>query len=109
MTNAFLRLPIPFEKIYIYPPSVKQIVELGSRVGTYINMFTISQEEIEDLLVSKKVDLAETPPPTPLEYLLMNTYNDKTLEDLVKEIFKFYTHQQVIFLYDRKEIWFGDL
>ena len=109
MTNAFLKLPIPFEKIYVYPPSVKDIIELGSQVGTYMNIFTISQEEIEDLLVSKKVDLSDKAAPTPLEYLLMNAYQDKVLEGLIKKIFEFYTHQEINFLYEKKEIWVGNL
>ena len=71
-------------------------------------MFLISQEEIEDQIMEAKGSLEETPP-TPLEFLLINCYNNKELEKKAIEGFIFFIHEKVTFLYEDKKILIGDL
>jgi len=47
--------------------------------------------------------------PTPFEFLLANSYHNKEYEKLAKEAFKFFTKQEVSFLYEAKLIVFGEL
>lgn len=92
--------------LWIYPPTVKQVITNQS-YGHYGRLLTFSQEEIEDeFLEAKKPQKIY---PTPLEHLLNNSYHNKTYEKLCKEAFKFFTHQDVIFLYEQKMIVIGKI
>ena len=103
---AFLGLPQKFEgKIEVFPPKVGEIAA-NPLFGTYRHILTISQEEIEDEYVEKKI---EQTPPTPLEFLLINSYHDKNFEQLMKEAFFFFLKQKVTILYEQKMILVGDL
>lgn len=108
MTNEifFLKLPCSFEKICkIYPPSVNDIFS-NKLFGLYRKLLTTSQEEIEDIYVEKGI---EDPAPTPLEYLLSVAYQDKNIENLVKESFFFFTKEEITFVYEEKMIIVGDV
>lgn len=110
MTDAsfFLGLPKDFKKLFsIYPPTIEQIL-LQKDFSLYKEMFLISQEEIEDQIIEAKGSLEETPP-TPLEFLLINCYNNKEIEKKAIEGFDFFIHEKVTFLYEDKKILIGDL
>ena len=47
--------------------------------------------------------------PTPLEFLLSNSYHNKEFEKIAKDAFYFFTKQEVTFLYDKKLILIGKL
>ena len=103
----FIGKPAPFEKgVLIYPPSGLDVIT-NNKYNGYVKILTYSQEDIEDIFTEEggKVDSF----PTPLEFLLGNCYNNKEYENLCKEAFKFFTHEEVIFLYEEKIIMFGDL
>ena len=104
--NSFLRLPILFKKgLSIYPPSVQQVVTEDD-YGRYTKIFTISQEELEDEFIGKsKKDIA----PTPFEFLLASSYQNKNFEALVKEAFKFFCNTEITFFYSEKKILIGNL
>lgn len=103
---AFLGLPQKFEgKIEVFPPKVGEIAA-NPLFGTYRHILTISQEEIEDEYVEKKI---EQTPPTPLEFLLINSYHDKNFEQLMKEAFYFFLKQNITILYEQKMILVGDI
>ena len=89
----------------IYPPSVNEIID-NPNFPLYRKLLTISQEEIEDLYIEKNI---EGRVPTPLEYLLSASYNEKKIESILKEAITFFVHDKVSFLYEQKSIVIGDL
>lgn len=103
----FLGYPCNFNNLcYVFPPTVKDIIA-NEHYAAYAQLMSLSQEEIQDLYIEHKVETKKYP--TPLEYLLQNAYQNKDVERLVKEGFRFYTHEDVTILYDKKIIILGDL
>lgn len=101
--KAFLGLPEDFQgKFLIYPPKVNEVV--SNKFFQYKQILTFSQEELDDEFLKK-----ENTAPTPLEYLLSNSYHNKEFEKLAKEAFYLFTRQEVTFLYDNKTILIGNL
>ena len=109
MPYTFLRLPIEFKDICkIYPPCVDDVLS-ESNYNYYHNIFTISQEEIEDLLVEQgKISDVEHIP-TPFEFLLIQAYNSPESYQLIRDAFQFFCHIPITILFDKKEIWLCDL
>lgn len=106
-TRTFLRLPLNFkDKCKIYPPAVEDVFG-NEHFGLYRTLFTMSQEDIQDEFVKKQKEVEKFP--TPLEYLLSNAYYDKKVEQIIKDGFKFFIHEEVNFIYDSKVIIIGDL
>ena len=103
----FINEPSQFKPgIKIYPPSVKEVIT-NPRFGVYSRLLTYSQEEIEDeFLEDKKPQKVY---PTPLEFLLNNSYHDKKYEKLSLEAFEFFLHEKVTFLYEQKLIIIGQI
>lgn len=103
----FIGAPFKFKPgIFVYPPSVKEVIT-NSRFGIYSRLLTYSQEEIEDeFLEDKKPQKVY---PTPLEFLLNNSYHDKKYEKLSLEAFEFFLHEKVTFLYEQKLIIIGQI
>lgn len=103
----FIGEPYPYKKgINIYPPKIRSII-VEEDYGYYVQILTYSQEEIEDGFMSEGKELKEYP--TPFEFLLANSYNNKEYEALAKKAFQFFTKQEVNFLYEAKLIVFGKL
>ena len=103
----FIGEPFTFkEGIKIYPPTVKDVVT-NPGYGLYVRILTQSQEEIEDEFVKaeKKLDSF----PTPIEFLLNNSYHNKEYEFIAKKAFEFFIKEKVNFLYEEKMIIVGDL
>ncbi len=92
-------------KIYIYPPSVRQVAT-NDLFGYFLKILTLSQEEIEDEYVEKNI---EDEVPDPFDFLLMSCKSDKSYEILTKEAFKFFCHTEITFLYDIKKILIGNI
>ena len=106
-SNFFLKLPINFKnKCKVYAPSINEIVG-NEYFNTYKKILTFSQEELEDEFL--KNNTKDIKIPTPLEFLLANSYNDKDFEKIAKEAFKFFIKEDVTFIYDRKSILIGNL
>lgn len=102
----FIRLPINFKnKCKVYPPTVNELLS-DENFYTYKKILTASQEELEDEFLEKDKSLEV---PTPIEFLLANSYNNKDFETVAKKAFKFFIKEEVTFLYDRKEILIGNL
>ena len=108
---VFLGIAENFEnKFKIYPPLVKDVV--GTRLfPTYRYLLTISQEELEDEYLKKdgSKNKSDFNVPTPLEFLLINSYNDKSLEKIAKQAFEFFIKEEVTFLYEQKMILIGNI
>ena len=101
---VFLGFPEEFqEKFLIYPPKVKEVVS-NKNFNQYRQLLTFSQEELDDEFL-KKQDTA----PTPLEFLLSNSYYNKDFEKIAKDAFYLFIRQDVTFLYDKKLILIGKL
>ncbi len=104
--NFFLKRPQRFDDICkVYPPSVNEVID-NPNFPLYRKLLTISQEEIEDLYIEKNI---EGRVPTPLEYLLSASYQDKKTESIFKEAITFFVHDKVNILYEQKSIVIGDL
>lgn len=103
----FIGAPVEFKPgIKIYPPTVKDVI-LNEYFSHYQKLLTYSQEEIEDEFLEAKKTLEKYP--TPLEFLLNNSYHNKQFEILAKDAFKFFIHDEVNFIYEQKMIVVGDL
>lgn len=103
----FIGAPLVFQKgITIYPPTVRDVVT-NDNYSIYVRLLTYSQEEVEDDFVEAKKTLDKYP--TPLEYLLNNSYHNKQYEALCKEAFRFFIKEEVFFLYEQKAIVVGKL
>jgi hypothetical protein len=63
-----------------------------------MTLLTYSQEDVEDefLNMKKKLDVY----PTPMEFMLNNSYHNKQYDELCKAAFKFFIHEEVTFLYE---------
>ena len=103
----FLGEPVQFKTgVMIYPPKVKDVAT-NDYYGIYSRILTYSQEEVEDefLDANKQLDIY----PTPIEFMLNNSYHHKEYELQCKAAFKFFIHKDVNFLYDQKMIIIGKL
>ena len=109
---VFINAPLNFEKgVKIYPPTVKEVI-----TQTYFPIFRkllmSSQEDIEDDIEENKKKNKEfkiDKIPTPLEFLFSSIAQDKRIELLAKEGFKFFTHEEVTFLIEQKIVIIGNL
>lgn len=108
--NAFLGYPIPFNDICtIYPPTIEQ--SLTTQNYSYMQkLFTLSQEEIEDMYIEHEQNTGENlgQPPTPFKYLLSQAYISSQNYEKVKEAFRFFCKVDITILFDREEIWLCD-
>ena len=96
----FLGEPVQFKPgIMIYPPKVKDVVANES-FSIYNRLLTYSQEEIEDEFVEAQKKLETYP--TPIEFMLNNSYHNKEYEKQCKAAFCFFIHKEVTFLYEQK-------
>lgn len=103
----FLGHPCEFKPgIKIYPPSVNEVIT-NKFYSIYGQLLTYSQEEIEDEFLEAKMPLENYP--SPLEFMLCNSYNSKHYEQRCCEALEFFLHQKVTFLYEQKIILVGDL
>ena len=103
----FLGEPVQFKPgIMIYPPKVKDVVA-NENFSIYNRLLTYSQEEIEDEFIEAQKTLETYP--TPIEFMLSNSYHNKEYEKHCKAAFCFFIHKEVTFLYEQKIIIIGKL
>lgn len=103
----FINQPAEFKPgIKVYPPTVKDVI-VTDKFNAYCRLITYSQEEVEDEFLEANHPLEQYP--TPMEFLLCNSYNNKEYEKVAKEAFRFFIHDEVTFLYELKIILIGDL
>ena len=103
----FLCEPVEFKPgIKVYPPTVKEVV-VNNFYNAYCKVLTYSQEEIEDEFIENNQELSEYP--TPLEFLLNNSYHNEDYKKIVQGAFEFFIHSPVSFLYEQKMIIIGTL
>ena len=101
----FLGEPVEFKPgIKIYPPTVRDVITNGF-FGIFGKMLTYSQEDIEDEFLQSKKEFEKYP--TPMEFILSNSYHNKDYEALCKKAFQFFLHEEVELLYEQKIIIIG--
>lgn len=75
--------------VNIYPPTVKDVIT-SQYYEHYCRLLTYSQEEVEDEYIESKKNLEVYP--TPLEFMLNNSYHNKQYDMLCKQAFEFFLH-----------------
>ena len=104
--NFLFGYPVEFKNLcMVYPPKVRDT--FNNKFHMYAQILTISQEEIEDEYVEKKMDISQLL--TPFEYLLNAAYNDPEFKKYIEDAFLFFIHEPITFLFERKEIIIGEI
>lgn len=110
--QVFINTPLNFEKgVKVYPPTVKEVIA-QQYFPIFRKLLMPSQEDIEDDIEEKKKkdpNLKIDEIPTPLEFLFGSVAQDKRIEMLVREGFRFFIHDEVTFLTKQKIIVIGSL
>jgi len=91
----------------IYTPTIGEIVDIGySKFQQYLNVLTSEKPEIknEDPALTKILDGL-----TDFTYIIMFSSIDLELNSLLKEAFRFFTHEDVIFSLEPAQIIVGPL
>lgn len=90
--KIFLGFPINFKDICkIYPPKVNDVVG-NENFNIYLSIFTITQEELDEIyLKDKSVERI----PTPFQYLMMNYYSEEEMRGYIEEAFELFVHESV--------------
>lgn len=105
-TNFLFGYPVEFKNLcMVYPPKVRDT--FNNKFHIYAQILTISQEEIEDEYVEKKMDVSQLL--TPFEYLLNAAYNDPEFKKYIQDAFLFFIHETITFLFEQKEIVIGEI
>ena len=103
---VFIKAPLNFKnKFLVYPPSVKEVLTTPN-FAQFTHILTISELDIKDELC-KKGEIEKYP--TPLEFLLVNTYYSQVFLQLAQKAFEFFIKQPVTFFYEEKIIVVGQL
>lgn len=102
--------PLEFSDIcFIYPPTYNDIAKKGyDKYIELVNILTISQEDLDDTF-NEGNDAFDIVAPDPFEYLIVKASLDEKYEKNVIESFKFFTHLQILILFDNFQIVVGDL
>lgn len=105
--EAFFGTPIAISSVcLIYPPTVKDIINVGYEVfNIYSSLLVRSQEDIEDE-IAKETEKPEQIP-TPFIFLLTLMKLSKEMETLIKKAFQFFIKEEITPLYDLQVIVIG--
>lgn len=108
--KVFLRMPITFNNICtIYPPSVKDILSNPKFFQLY-KLLIYSQEDIDDLFAeSKDKQPDDLKTPTPLEFILINSYKNNDFKTLIESAFLEFIHEPITLIYNSKLILIGEI
>jgi len=90
--RIFLGFPIKFRDVCeIFPPKVNDVVG-NERFNVYLSLFTITQEELDEIYLK---DESVKRVPTPFQYLMMNYYSEEGMRSYIEEAFKLFVHEPV--------------
>lgn len=103
--NAFFGMPIEIDGVcLIYPPTIKDIVQISYEVfNIYSSFLTKSQDELDDSMKEEKLEDI----PTPFVFLLTLMLLSPEMEKMIKNAFKFFLKEEVLPLYDLQMIVIG--
>ena len=103
---AFIGAPVEFQHIcLIYPPKIKDAV--ASDFPIYLSILTQTQDDMLEAY-QKLLDQGQSIP-TPLQYILINVYQNKEFEEKARNAFRLFTKSEVTFLFEAQAILFGDI
>ena len=90
--KIFIGFPIKFKDICeVFPPKVNDVVG-NDDFNIYLTIFTITQEELDEIyLKDKSVEHI----PTPFQYLMMNYYSEEEMKGYIEDAFKLFVHEPV--------------
>ena len=104
-SRFFIGAPVPVGRLCkVYPPKVRDIVE-NEKYPYFRQILFITQEDLEDMKTEGKIKEFMTP----FSFLLDRAQMAPEIEDLVKEGFYFFIHEEITILYDMKIIIIGNL
>ena len=90
--RIFLGFPIKFGDICeIFPPKVNDVVG-NERFNVYLSLFTITQEDLDEIYLKDK---SVKKVPTPFQYLMMNYYSEEEMRGYIEEAFRLFVHEPV--------------
>ena len=104
----FVGIPTEIENICkIYPVTLKEIAQVGVKnFYSYLNLFTLQEEDIEDFLKQQGIEEKMTP----FQFTLINADNDKQYLNNLQEAFKFFLREDnITILSENEAIILGDL
>lgn len=110
--DAFFGMPLEVNNLcFVYPPKIKDIIQLGYEVfNIYSSFLTRSQEDIEDEITKDKThQIKPEEIPNPFIFLLTIMSLSKEIEATVKKAFQFFIHDEVTPLYDLQTIVLGPI
>ena len=97
---TFIGAPINFQDICkVYPATVREVVTVLN-FPIYQKILTMTEEELQ--YEYKKEGDEKTP--TPLEFILICSYQNENFEKIAKLAFEFFTHESIRFDYENKKI-----
>lgn len=103
---VFIKEPLYFGNLCkIYPPSIKQVVGNQHYAQIY-RLLTITQDDIKDQLKGEKVEDKDLP--TPLEFLIINSYYNQEFLQVAREAFQMFTKENITILSKQRIIVLGD-
>ena len=104
--KALLGLPLNFEdKCYIYPPRLNEVIG-NDKFDFYVNLLTLTKEDIYDSFKEQKIETEEIP--SPWDYIILNSNANPKFHNDVAAAVSFFTHQPTTILQDYG-ILFGSL
>ena len=104
----FVGIPTEIENICkIDPVTLKEIAQVGVKnFYSYLNLFTLQEEDIEDFLKQQGIEEKMTP----FQFTLINADNDKQYLNNLQEAFKFFLREDnITILSENEAIILGDL
>lgn len=103
-TKFFLGANYPFYDVCVlYTLTVNDVVALGDRFGYYLNLLTMDEDGLLEVLEKKGITEVDK---TPFQYLMLSAENDELFFLDLQKAFYTFTREKVIFLFDRQEILF---
>lgn len=108
-SKTFLGLPINFNGIKIYPPTVKEVVASPELIGQY-SLLTQSDDDMYDRFHRKRDSQGQPlEVPTPLMFLCSTAYAGPQANAQIVDAFQSFIHEPVVILPESLQIYVGDL
>lgn len=105
--QLFCGTPIDFGICYVFPLTLREIIDLGPKYEQYLSILTLDKKEIEKNL--KKQGIEEEMKYSVFEYLLLSAaFNDNFFLELKQALFTF-IKEKISISIESKQIFIGEL
>ncbi len=115
--NFLLNLPQKTDFGFsIYPPTIKDLYNSNGKFSMFKALLTVNQQDFEDKAIQKVeeengdlslIDFSKII--SPFDYLIETAFQNKEFKVAAEDAFYFFTKSKITFMFDLREIWFGDL